>query len=114
MQVAAPTAHHKPTSGFYYVPTINDINCILILKYMRIRFSYNFKEIVGSQITEFRPFPYIYTLEKCHLLKLWHVIEAAKKNFPSKKASSLLLQRRFFFKKLKDNILLKAFLQYKE
>jgi hypothetical protein len=38
-----------------------------------INIFYNSKKIVDSQITEFRPFLDVKTLEKPHLLKRWHV-----------------------------------------
>jgi hypothetical protein len=52
-------------------------------------------------------------LGKCHLLKRCHIIETTKKIFFSQKASFSLLQR-YFFRKLKDNFLLKAVLQHGE
>jgi hypothetical protein len=56
----------------------------LVFSSLRIKISYNFQEIVDSQIIKFMPFFYIETLEKCYLLKMWHVIKAARKNFSPK------------------------------
>jgi hypothetical protein len=50
----------------------------------QIKIPYNFKEIVKSQITEFKPFLGIKTLRKCHILKRWHDIEGTSNNFPPK------------------------------
>jgi hypothetical protein len=46
----------------------------------RIRIPYNFEE----HITQLKSFLSIETFGKCHILKMWHVIEATKTNFPSK------------------------------
>jgi hypothetical protein len=56
----------------------------LVFPSLRIKISYNFQKIVDFKIVKFMPFLYIETLEKYYLLKLWHVIKAARKNFSPK------------------------------
>jgi hypothetical protein len=46
---------------------------------------------------------------KCHLLKMWHIIEATKKNFFSKRFSPSFLLRRFLVIKLKYGFLFNFF-----
>jgi hypothetical protein len=62
---------------------------------------------------EFKPFIYIKMLEKCKLLKLWHVIEVARKNFPQKK--HILHFSGYVFYLENQNIIFcsKLLLQYK-
>jgi len=74
----------------------------LVFSSLRIKISYNFQEIVDSQIIKFMPFFYIETLEKCYLLKMWHVIKAALIFFFNfcKDASYLENQKTIFCLKL--------------